>query len=1191
MKDKLQSGKTRIVIMLIAFVVILMLVGFLMRGKMQTLLHNHIEAQVTTQAKTLAELVNEKLQAEITNLESISSYLEGNPENLQEIMEMAQTEDVEAAWGILNLDRHAIYGREIQATDFAGIQNSFRGNSAVSYKEGSGLLFTVPVYNNGNIKYVLYKFVEDALLFDKFGVVCYDGNGRVLVADRGEKIVIPDGSRETEQPFWQEPATGKIFALISDKMNIASEAAAFCFAEDTPMYLFVAEVGELDLLLVGMVPEETAAEGVSYIITLVLWVFGLLLLLLVIGMAFLFGAEEKVKESEELRRAKIIADTANQAKTNFLTSMSHEIRTPINAIMGMNEMILRECENENIKEYAFNIQSASRTLLVLINDILDLSKIEAGKMEIVNDYYKLSAVLYDVVNMVRIKTNQMHLEFRIDVDENLPDQLFGDEVRIRQVIVNLLNNAVKYTKEGFVSLKVMGERISTETVNIKFIVKDTGIGIREEDMDKLYGVFERLDQKENHNVEGTGLGLSITTKMLDLMNGRLEVESVFGEGSTFTVCLPQKVTGEECVGHFEAKYRDYVQSMRTYRESFAAPQAKVLVVDDNEMNLFVVKNLLKKTGINITCCDSGDKCLDITKKEAFDVILLDHMMPGMDGIETMKRLKAMEDNCCKEAPVIVLTANAIVGVREMYLSEGFDDYLSKPVEAEKLEELLKKYLPVEKILPAGSTLNGKIEERQAPEEKKQAGQRLSRKLSDFLDKKIGMKYCCDDEEFYQEMLDLYLKNNQLEKIQQYYEEENWKDYRIVVHALKSTSLSIGAVALSEAMKELEFAAKEGRISDIREKHAGTMADYEQLLQLLREAFDDSFVIEDITETKKEEKEKILVVDDDSLNLMFAQKLLGEEYLTECVKSGEEALEYLEKETPNLIMLDLHMPDMNGFEVMKQIVKEERLKEIPVVLLTADNDRESEIEGFRLGAQDFIRKPFVADIMLERINRILELDRLRKNLSEEVQKQTQQAELRRQKVERLSLQIMLTLANTIDAKDKYTNGHSLRVAEYAREIARRAGKSDQEQEDIYFVGLLHDIGKIGIPNSIIRKTSGLTEEEYQTIKGHAEIGAEILDSMTEIPGLAVGAHWHHEHYDGSGYPEGLKEGAIPETARIIGVADAYDAMASRRSYRDVLPQEVVRQEIKNGSGTQFDPRFVGIMLEMIDEDKDYQMREQ
>ncbi len=1183
MRDKLQSGKTRVVISLVAFVVILALVGLLMRGKMQTLLHNHIEKQVTTQAATLAELVNEKLQAEITNLENISSYLQDNPNHLQEIMEMAQKEDVEAVWGIMELDRHAIYGSEIQATEFAGIQNSFRGNNAVSYKEGSGLLFTVPVYNNGNIKYVLYKFVEEALLFDKFGVVCYAGNGRALVADREENIVIPDGNREMGLPFWQEPAAEETFQRISEKMNIASEAAVFCPSEEASMYLFAAEVGELDLLLVGMVPEETAAEGVSYIITLVLWVFGLLLLLLAIGMAFLFGAEEKAKESEELRRAKKMADMANQAKTNFLANMSHEIRTPINAIMGMNEMILRESKDEAMKEYAFNIQSASRTLLSIINDILDLSKIEAGKMEIVEDYYKLSAVLNNVVNMVQIKTEQNRLDFVVEVEQSLPDCLFGDEVRIRQVLVNILDNAVKYTKEGSVKLLVQGERTQEDSVLLQFAITDTGIGIKEEDMDKLFGDFERLDQIENHNVEGTGLGLSITTRMLSLMKGRLEVQSVYGEGSTFTVYLPQKVTSEECVGDFEAKYHEYVQAMQTYTESFEAPEAKILVVDDNEMNLSVVKNLLKKTKIHITCCDRGQKCLDITRKEAFDVILLDHMMPGMDGIETMKRLKAMEDNCCKEVPVIVLTANAIVGVREMYLSEGFDDYLSKPIEPKKLEKLLRKYLPEDKIVTT--------ESKEVQEEIAQEKTEMLQGLADYLDRDTAMMYCCNSEEFYHEMLLSYLDNNRLDAIREFYSKEEWEDYRIAVHALKSTSLTIGATALSEAAKTLEFAAKEGRIEEIKQKHEATMEDYEKLLLLLNQELHPTEASKDSAmDTREEEKAKILIVDDDNLNLMFAQKLLDGIYRTECVKSGAEALAYLEKESPNLILLDLHMPEMNGFEVMAQIMKVERIKEIPVVFLTADNDRESEIEGFRLGAQDFIKKPFVADIMLERIHRILELDCLRKNLSEEVKKQTQKAEARRQKVEKLSLQIMLTLANTIDAKDKYTNGHSLRVAEYAREIAKRAGKTEQEQEDIYYVGLLHDIGKIGISNSIINKTSGLTDEEYEIIKGHTVIGAEILDNMTEIPGLAVGAHWHHEQFDGGGYPEGLKGDAIPETARIIGVADAYDAMASKRSYRDVLPQDVVRKEIEKGSGTQFDPQFVQIMLRMIDEDTEYRMRE-
>ena len=302
------------------------------------------------------------------------------------------------------------------------------------------------------------------------------------------------------------------------------------------------------------------------------------------------------------------------------------------------------------------------------------------------------------------------------------------------------------------------------------------------------------------------------------------------------------------------------------------------------------------------------------------------------------------------------------------------------------------------------------------------------------------------------------------------------------------------------------------------------------------------------------------------------------------------MDLLEKKLPDLVLLDLHMPVMDGFEVLTRMQENIVFKEVPVIFLTADDDQKAEVRGFKLGALDFIKKPFIADIMMQRVNRIPELNRLQKNLQQEVDKQTRKAEGRRQRLERLTLQIMLALAGTIDAKDEYTNGHSTRVAEYSRMIAKRMGKTEQEQQDIYYMGLLHDIGKIGIPDQIINKTTRLSDEEYTTIKAHPLIGADILKNISEFPDIATGARWHHEHYDGSGYPDGLKGEDIPENARIIAVADAYDAMASKRSYRDVLPQDVVRGEIVKGRGTQFDPNITDIMIELIDEDTEYQMHE-
>lgn len=336
--------------------------------------------------------------------------------------------------------------------------------------------------------------------------------------------------------------------------------------------------------------------------------------------------------------------------------------------------------------------------------------------------------------------------------------------------------------------------------------------------------------------------------------------------------------------------------------------------------------------------------------------------------------------------------------------------------------------------------------------------------------------------------------------------------------------------------------------------------------------------------------KILIVDDDDINLKVASKILKPFNKVISVPSGKMALDYLTKDTPDLVLLDVHMPEMDGFEVFEQIKTNYSEKDIPVIFLTADHDRDTEVKGFEAGAYDFIAKPFIAEIMLKRVNRILELTSLKKDLQKEVERQTAVAIERQQMFERLSVQVMKTLASTIDAKDKYTNGHSSRVAEYARMIAARDGKSLKEQDEIYFMGLMHDIGKIGIPDGIINKTSSLTSEEYDIVKTHAQIGSDILQNITEILSISSGARWHHERYDGKGYPDGLKGEEIPEVARIIGVADAYDAMTSNRSYRDIFTQEKVRQEFLKGKSTQFDPHFADIMVQMIDEDKDYKMKE-
>lgn len=405
-------------------------------------------------------------------------------------------------------------------------------------------------------------------------------------------------------------------------------------------------------------------------------------------------AEEQSHLAEENRLAAV---RANVAKSEFLANMSHEIRTPLNAIIGMNEMVMREEIPPQAQSYSQNIYNAGQTLLAIINDILDFSKIESGKMEIVPVTYELSSVLNDVINMVTKKINDKGLKFITNVSKTIPYQLFGDEVRIRQIILNIVNNAVKYTQEGSVTLGVDWEWIDEVKLYLKLSVTDTGIGIKEEDLEKLFKGFQRVDLATNRNIEGTGLGLAITKRLVEQMDGRITVESVYDQGSTFTVVLPQVVMNDTPMGDFTSAYQKMHKKRDAKPEPFTAPEARMLIVDDNKVNLVVAKGLVKKTMIQMDTVESGLEALEKIKTNHYHIILLDHMMPEMDGLETIKRMREQDENMSKDAAIIALTANAISGSREMYMAAGFTDYLSKPIDVIKYTEMIRKYIPRDMI--------------------------------------------------------------------------------------------------------------------------------------------------------------------------------------------------------------------------------------------------------------------------------------------------------------------------------------------------------------------------------------------------------------------------------------------------------------------------------------------------------------
>ncbi len=450
-------------------------------------------------------------------------------------------------------------------------------------------------------------------------------------------------------------------------------------------------VGMVGLMLAGLYEIYLVYDKSSLYNGIALCI-GLVFLLLMAGIKT--GRDMLSTEKE-----KQMAIMANESKDKFLANMSHEIRTPINTVIGMNEMILRENKDNTIQEYAQNIQSASRMLLSLINDVLDFSKIEAGKLEVTENPYHLSSLLNDVIMGIKVRAENKKLSLHLNIDENMPAVLKGDEIRIRQILNNLLSNAVKYTSEGSITFSAKGVQNDNRFM-LEVSVQDTGNGIKKEDMAHLFDSFQRLELNKNRYIEGTGLGLSITKQLVNQMQGSIDVQSEYGKGSCFTVCIPQEIVDSQPMGDLEQAYKNAATSQGTIekqeeKKHLYAPNASVLVVDDNKMNLTVVKALLKRSAIQLDFAMGGEECLEFTRNKKYDLILMDHMMPEPDGVQTLHMLREEKDNVNQNTTVIVLTANAIAGAAEQYLQEGFADYLAKPVVGEKLEEVLAKYLDSE----------------------------------------------------------------------------------------------------------------------------------------------------------------------------------------------------------------------------------------------------------------------------------------------------------------------------------------------------------------------------------------------------------------------------------------------------------------------------------------------------------------
>ena len=924
----------------ILYAAALIILGFVIVGivclfmwlKLNSITKTQVEKHVAGYSLMMAQSIDNTFRTELDILSELTALVDIETGEIDDIFEPQNG----VIYGVMRIDGSFAYGEELSFSDYDGFFQAVKGNPSVSTNNNK-ILFTVPVYNGQNVRYVLYKCYDTAVLERKLNIICYGGMGECFLIDDEGNIILRSLGSESEISSLLNKDNENAIETIRHSMNVNVSAAAY---GDKEKVLFAAESDYEDFYVMGIVPSKAPAGEISLVIPLVLWTFGLLWLMIVIIIVFFVGAERKAKQSEELRLAKIAAEDANRAKSDFLANMSHEIRTPMNAIVGMCELILRENDISNIvRERCVNIQNSGKSLLSIINNILDFSKIESGNMELIEDKFNISSVLEEVINMTVTRKGCKKIEIIVLADPNIPCGLIGDEVCIKQIIINLMTNAVKFTHSGAVTLSV-SHIVQEDSIILKISVEDTGIGITEENLNRLFTSFQQLDTRKNRSIEGTGLGLAISKRLLTQMGGTINVSSVYGQGSVFSFEIPLKIsdarpfisvnkpeklyaavfidfdkiensvvkkqyttlmneissllgvkmvhtvslselktTISECkITHCFIGKEEYIENKDYFDKislelnvsliqditdsiqlpasikciykpfyvmsvalalnneadnynkierlsssvSFTAPKARVLIVDDAEINLKVASGLMQPYNMELITADSGPSAINKIRFQNIDLVFMDHMMPEMDGVEATRIIRSMNGEYYKKLPIIALTANAVNGAREMFKESDFNDFIAKPIELLALDRVLKKWIPADKI----ETLTSKDN---TTDDLKNNSNNINKEKHILVSK--GLTYTSGNKDVYYEILEMFVQDG-IEKIEQlnsYVENEDWKNYIIKVHALKSTSLTIGAVMLSEFAKKLELAGKSEDFGIIRKENKNLLKLYNEVI--------------------------------------------------------------------------------------------------------------------------------------------------------------------------------------------------------------------------------------------------------------------------------------------------------------------------------------------------------------------------